>query len=609
MTIRLHKLTVTGPGKKSAQIDFGGESHLVYGPTDTGKSYIVECLRYSLGSNERPRDIGYSEGYSWVSLQVVTADGNELTLFRSLLEGDEAVYQGFHELPPQNSTEPLKSDIGPMLISWSQASDRKILTKSGVLGNLAPSDLRYISLFDEIETLDKVPLEGKDKLFKMRNRSSISLILSGVDDSQAVLAPSTQQKNVAKGHIEALDEQIMSLNADVPDGLTKIEAERALGLVAAEFERLGSYLQTHTDELAALKGQRAAIDAENQKTIARISALHEAEYRFELLDAKYGSDLQRLQAISTAAAIVGSFEARSCPLCRTDITHQARHTDDQENRLALRQASQAESLKIDVLREGLRQAIEDVTIEIKGARKSLLDGRKVENENLETQTKLLSPAALDVENGLTTLSERKSILAMAVRDLEKIDRLKLRLKDMKIRAKRQKQVVERDLSQSATELCGRIRMLLDNWGVPGVESIFFEDAVADISINQRQRISFGKGKRGIFLTAYVVALMEQAMEKGHPHLGLIAIDSPVVTYKDPKHGSQDSEEVLDVGVKDRFYAWLADREALGQVIVLENEEPEEKLKSRLRFTEFVGIGEAEGRAGFFPSPNQVLIAR
>jgi hypothetical protein len=94
--------------------------------------------------------------------------------------------------------------------------------------------------------------------------------------------------------------------------------------------------------------------------------------------------------------------------------------------------------------------------------------------------------------------------------------------------------------------------------------------------------------------------MEQALSKAHPHIGLIAIDSPVVTYKDPKHGSQDSEEVLSVDVKDRFYAWLADRDGPGQVIVLENEEPDDSLKQRLLFTEFVGAGEAEGRAGFFP---------
>lgn len=603
MTILLHKLTVTGPGKDAARIDFQGRAHLVYGPTDTGKSYIVECLRYCLGSDERPRDIGYSEGYSRVALQVETLGAEKFTLFRSLLDGAEAVYSGFHELPPQDS-EPSKSDIGQLLIFCSNAGDRRILTKSGTLGSLTAGDLRYVSLFDEIETLDKVPLEGRDKLFKMRNRSSISLILTGVDDSDAALAPTTDKRNMAKGHVQALEEQILSLKADVPEGLSRIDAQGALTNVAAELERLNAYLQTHTTELSTLKIRRAHIDAENQQLIAKIAALHEADYRFRLLDAKYENDLQRLQAISTAAAVIGSFEVRACPLCRTDISHQARHLDDGESRVILRQASQAEGLKIDALREGLQQAVNDIGSELEDARKQLADGRHDELQNVKAQAGLLSAAKIEGGNGPAELSERKSILSMAVRDFEKIDRLESRLKEMKVRAKRQKQAVERDLSQSATALCIRIGNLLRDWGVPGVESISYDDVSADISINSRARISFGKGKRGIFLTAYVVALMEQAIANGYPHLGLIAIDSPVVTYKDPKHGSSDSEEALDVGVKDRFYAWLAERVTPGQVIVLENEEPDDKITPFLNVTEFVGIGEAVGRPGFFPASNR-----
>lgn len=428
-----------------------------------------------------------------------------------------------------------------------------------------------------------------------------------MDDSHAVLAPSTVQRNVAKGHVEALDEEILGLKAEIPDEWTKHEAEDALLRVTNEIDHLNSYFRSHSQELASLKQKRAAIDSENQTLIQRISALSEAQNRFRLLDAKYGSDLQRLQAISIAASVVGSFEVRACPLCRTDINHQARHTVDMESQLPLRQAAQAESMKIAALQEGLRQALSDVETELKDTRESLITGRKAENENLAMQANLLTPASSGLDQGLTVLTDRKAVLTMAVRDWGKVESLESRLKNMKARTKRQKQIVERDISQSATDLCKRIRSLLDKWGVPGVESIYFDETVADISINQRQRVSFGKGKRGIFLAAYVVALMEQAMSKGHPHLGLIAIDSPVVTYKDPKHGSQNPEEALDVGVKDRFYAWLADRCELGQVIVLENEEPDEQLKLRLPFTEFVGVGEAEGRAGLFPS-HRVVIA-
>lgn len=600
MTIRLHTLAVTGPDKKPALLELNGESHLVFGPTDTGKSYLIECLRYCLGSNQRPKDIGYSEGYTRVALQVSVSDEEKYTLIRDLTEGGELVFPGFHSYPPLVNVEPLNREISELLVSWSSASGKRILAKSGTLANFTAGDLRRVSIFDEIETLDNVPLEGSDTNLKVRNKSALALILTGSDDTEVALPPSTAARNVAKGHVEALTEEIKSLLADIPDGITKHEAEDAFLRISVEIERINSYLQSHAEELDSLKKERARIYGENQGLIQRISALTEAQNRFLLLDKKYLNDLQRLHAIGTAAALVTSFETRPCPLCMTDMQHQVRHMG-QENAPVLRQAAQAESEKIVRLREGLQEALADVSEEVEDMHRRLEEGQTSAKENLHRQELLLSPVAPNLERGLAALTEQKSVLAIAVNDLERIDRLQRRVDDMKARTKRKKQKVERDFSQSATHLCGRIAALLQDWGVPGVDTVWFDESVSDIEINQRKRISFGKGKRGIFLTAYMVALMERALGSGHPHLGVIVIDSPVVTYKDPKHADKDSDELLDVGVKNKFYAWLANRGEDGQVIVLENEEPDEQLKSELHITEFVGTGMSEGRVGFFPS--------
>lgn len=601
MTVRLHKLAVTGPGKKPALLNFNGESHLIFGPTDTGKSYIVECLRYCLGSSQRPKDIGCSEGYTRVALQVSAVNETNYTIFRDMTEGNGFAYLGFHVYPPQGEISPLSEEVSQLIVSLSNGYDRKILTKSGTLGNFTAGDLRRVSLFDEIETLDNVSLVGKDTNLKVRNRSALALILTGTDDSEIVLPPSTTKRNIAKGHVEALTEEVAGLRADIPGGMSKSEIQETLALVSSEIERINSYLQIHAKDLESIKKERARIDKKNQGLSQRRSALNEAESRFLLLDNKYESDLQRLQAIGTAASIVTNFETRPCPLCLTDIAHQARHTNEDDNMIDLRQAAQAECEKILGLRGGLQQALSDVLEELEEVRQQLDLGIEAMQLIIKRQESLLSPTVPRLENGLSALAERKSILLIAIRDLERVERLEARLNEMKTKAKRQKQKIERDISQSATLLCDRIKELLENWAVPDVRSVYYDEPEADIKINQRKRISYGKGKRGIFLTAYVVALMERAVTNKLPHLGFIAVDSPVVTYKDPKHSSEDSEELLPVAVKDQFYAWLSDRKEEGQIIVLENEEPDEQLKSKLHLTEFVGLGMLKGRVGFFPS--------
>lgn len=601
MTVSVHELLVTGPGKRPATLKFEGKSHLVFGPTDTGKSYIVECFRYCLGGGDKPKDVGYSEGYTRTALQVSTADDHQFTLFRDLTDGAELVYEGFHTQPPQDGTNALEQTISDLLPNWCGSSGMRILTKSGKLGNLTAGDLRRVSIFDEIETLDNVPFEGKDTNLKTRNKSALAVILRGADDSDMLLPPSTNDLNVAKGHVEAINEQIISLLADVPQGFKLIDVQEGLAKVAAEIEALNSYMKVHAAELAELKQSRLEIDKEYRRLFLQFSALREAESRFNLLDKKYVSDQQRLQAVATAASVTSSFASRPCPLCLTDIQHQARHQQQDEQAPMLRLAALAEAGKITGLREGLKGALRDVLEDLKEVAESLkqVDGDARENDR--KQNVLLAPHRSNSQNGLLALTERKTVLSLALSSLTKADALRVRLADMKEKSKRKKQVVDRDISDSATALCARVKALLDDWGVPGVDSVYFDDGVSDIEINQRKRTSYGKGKRGIFLTAYMVALMERALSNEHPHLGLTIIDSPVVTYKDPKHAKNtEKDELLDESVKDRFYAWLASRKEHGQIIILENEEPNTETLPKLRYTEFVGAGNTTGRSGFSP---------
>lgn len=601
MTISVHELVVTGPGKRPATLKLEGQSHLVFGPTDTGKSYIVECFRYCLGGGDKPKDVGYSDGYTRTALQISIADGRQFTLFRDLTDGAELVYEGFHTQPPQDGTAALEQSISDLLPIWCGSTGMKILTKSGQLGNLTAGDLRRVSIFDEIETLDNVPFEGKDTILKTRNKSALAVILRGADDSEMLLPPSSKELNVAKGHVEAINEQITSLLADVPRGLTLLDVQEGLAKVVAEIEELNSYMKVHAAELAELKQNRLEIDKEQRRLLRQFSALKEAESRFRLLDKKYVSDQQRLQAMATAASVTASFSSRPCPLCLTDIQHQERHQQQDEQAPMLRLAALAEAEKITGLREGLEGALSDVLEDLKEVAEALkkVDGDARENDR--KQNALLAPQRSDTQNGLLALTERKTVLSLALSSLTKANVLKVRLADMKEKSKWKKQVVERDISDSATALCTRVKALLDVWGVPGVDSVYFDDGVSDIEINQRKRTSYGKGKRGIFLTAYMVALMERALDNEHPHLGVTIIDSPVVTYKDPKHAKNtEKEELLDESVKDRFYAWLASRKEPGQIIILENEEPNAETLPKLRHTEFIGAGNTTGRCGFFP---------
>lgn len=601
MSIKLHRLAVTSPTKQAAMLDFDGKSHLIFGPTDTGKSYVVHCLRYGLGSDQRPEDIGYSEGYTGLVLQIISDSQRKYTIYRDLITGASVVQEGYQNAPHAEGS--LELSISALLLPLCNGEGKEIIVKQGVRERLSAGDLRYFSLFSEMRTLnDEAFLGKKDSNVKKRYESALSLMLSGVDDSDVLLTASAKEQSLAKGQIQAIDKDLADLKSRVPQGLTKAKAEEEYEQLSFQIDTMSQYITSHIEEIKRLKDERVRAETNLRRNREEQTVLREAAEKFILLQRKYANDIDRLRTLSTAATVFESFEHRACPLCHTDIQHQLRHnsTDESEPRTkAIMSAAAAEVDKIRVLQKGLDQALVDVNAELDAIRtqQKALEQQLIDNE--EQQGIVLSPKLPKKDFDLAKISERKTNLSIIIRDHERIEQLQQQKGVLAPRAKRQKQIVHRDLAVHANKLCGFVSKLLDEWKVPDIQNVSFDDKEMDIKINQRKRISFGKGKRGIFLSAYMISLMEYALQENHPHLGFVVIDSPVVTYKHPKYGH---EEALPDMVKDRFYSWLAGWGGQGQVIVLENEEPNSAPLVQITHTEFLGKESTRpGRKGFFPS--------
>lgn len=54
----IERLVVTGRGKKPSTIEFSDGLNFIVGPSNTGKSYIVECIDYLFGFE--PKKINHS---------------------------------------------------------------------------------------------------------------------------------------------------------------------------------------------------------------------------------------------------------------------------------------------------------------------------------------------------------------------------------------------------------------------------------------------------------------------------------------------------------------------------------------------------------------------
>lgn len=88
----LNKLIVSGGQHQSSIIEFNPGFNLIIGPSNTGKSFIMDCLDYALGaspSKTHPSKVlDANNGYELISLELTT-QGGSVTLNRKI--GDSKI--------------------------------------------------------------------------------------------------------------------------------------------------------------------------------------------------------------------------------------------------------------------------------------------------------------------------------------------------------------------------------------------------------------------------------------------------------------------------------------------------------------------------------------
>src|ERR1700735_4288346 len=98
--LKLRHLTFTGPGLKPASLAFADGLNIVYGASNTGKSFIGKSLDFMLGGSRPLPDITERQGYDSVLLGLILPDDRPVTLYRAAVGGEYLMFDGSHEERP-----------------------------------------------------------------------------------------------------------------------------------------------------------------------------------------------------------------------------------------------------------------------------------------------------------------------------------------------------------------------------------------------------------------------------------------------------------------------------------------------------------------------------
>lgn len=100
-TFTLRHLCFSGPRRKPAVVTFSDGLNVVYGPSNTGKSSILEAIDFMLGREEVPKELPEHLGYEEIFLGIRFLGGADFTLCRSIKGGDYKLLEGLHFSIPE----------------------------------------------------------------------------------------------------------------------------------------------------------------------------------------------------------------------------------------------------------------------------------------------------------------------------------------------------------------------------------------------------------------------------------------------------------------------------------------------------------------------------
>lgn len=154
---KLIRLSLTGPGLTEATIPFVEGLNVIYGPSDTGKTFIVQCIDFIFGGKTVPKAIPEAKGYDRISLVISPWDSpEELELTRSMRGG--AITLSAEGRPPRTLSQKHSAknvdSVSRFLLSLTGLDGKWVrINKNGETHSFSFRDLVRMVVIDEEEVI------------------------------------------------------------------------------------------------------------------------------------------------------------------------------------------------------------------------------------------------------------------------------------------------------------------------------------------------------------------------------------------------------------------------------------------------------------------------
>lgn len=602
----LSTLSLRGKGKKNAEVTFYQGLNLISGASNTGKTFIFQCIDFIFGGRDVPKNIDERKGYDIVLLELRTYDGRILTLRRNLTDKKMYIYEcEINEIdnivPVEIKSQHDKEDpdnVSTILLDICKAPYKNVVkNKQGITVSFSFRDFVHISMLSEKRIIDSIsPIYPEDSMYtNTKSQSAFRTIMTGKDDT--FYSENKQKNDVklgAKAKLEIVENMILDTRISIEEISRELEGEN---FNIDDFEReitsLKNQITDKSSTLDTLQMERNSKWMNLQNIKSEKMLLSESVKRFKLLRKNYESDLERLDFIEEAIFFTEQLVDIKCPVC--DNPFKPEEVDVKNGVLAefKKTRMQLGDLISTILETQEKEHIMSSEINIIKSELQKID-QIIEEE--------LQPMLYEFKNKIENVMNLRDKFKMIEFNKEKLKELIKNQEELtdQIKAKKAKVEFSNDVNQNSLKLFSQIvQDILIDWQLEEVVNVEFDEVKKDIIINGKDKEGFGKGYASILNSAFVVGVLKYAIKLGLPHPKIIILDSPLTTYKEKDVKEDTNDQKVKEEVKNAFFESLNKYQEKVQFIILENIEPKKEIQKKINYYRFTR-NESIGRYGFIP---------
>lgn len=589
MSFYIEKIIVTGSGKTDSIIELSNGVNIIYGPSNTGKTYIVKCIDYMFGSEREPIDI--STGYQYIKIIVRTQCGT-ITMSRKIGENKIEVSSNDNNVPTgKYATKASRTNydktINSVWLSLIGINDLHLVISNENYKKqiLSWRTFSHMFMLTETKIISEYSaiLSGRDTS-NTAVIASLIFLLSGQDFAETETKDTKEIKEAKKNAVKAyINKELFRLSERNQELLAQLKENPNID-IAVEIEKIMAEISTNEKRINSSIEENQKILAQLYEKNENLSECNVLLNRYDELTTQYNADLKRLNFIVDGEANLNASFSTHCPFCDGEVV-----VKKNQNYI---DAAKSDYKKIKLQAKDLESASKELRSEklsIEQEIGTLMAKKKSIEELIEKE---LKPQVFNLKEKLSTYKD-------AIECQKEIDILK------KLSEQKTADMIENDTDEESelkfkvkehldysfiNELSNGIKSFLENCNYDNLLSVIFNKADMDIVINGKKKSSNGKGYNAYFNSVVAIVLSRYMESKAKYSPDFLVLDSPILSLKE-KETKKPSETM-----RNTLFENIVDNQKGIQTIVIENEIPEINYKDAniIHFTK----EKNNGRYGF-----------